>query len=188
MENQPVYISLEFTPNPNTLKYSVNRELIPSGAVNMTSRQEAEEKSELGETLFAIEGIEGVMIGRDFVTITKSETGDWDLVHKNASQSLEAFLTQEDKQVIKPGALGTTEGQMDETAIKIRSFLENEIRPAVAMDGGDISFEKYDQGTVYVHLQGSCSGCPSATATLKQGIEARLKQLIPGVKEVVAVD
>ncbi len=187
VQTQPVYISLEFTPNPNTLKYSVNRELIPAGAVNITSAKEAAEKSPLGVALYKINGIEGIMIGRDFITITKADSGDWDKVHREASLTIEAFLN-EHKAVVNKDALPPSQKDLSSDAIKIQNFLEQEVRPAVAMDGGDISFDRYEEGVVYVHLQGSCAGCPSATATLKQGIEVKLKQILPEIKEVVAVN
>ncbi len=184
---EPVYLSLEFTPNPNTLKYAINRVLSPVAAINMTSPQEAALKSPLGAKLFAIPGIAAVMIGKDFVTVSKSDEGDWDLVHKNASAIIQAFL-EAGEQVLADGALPSGNSAQGEVALKIQAFLNNEIRPAVAQDGGDIAFDRYEDGVVYLFLQGSCSGCPSARATLKQGIEARLKQMIPEIKEVVSVN
>src|SRR5437763_13387537 len=92
--NNEVYVSLEFTPNPNTLKYSVNRELVARGAVNFTKKEDAERLSPLAARLFAISGISGVMIGRDFVTVTKAEEGDWDVVHRNSSAMIERHLSQ----------------------------------------------------------------------------------------------
>jgi len=183
----PVYVSLEFTPNPNTLKYTVNRQLLESGAANFTSLEEAQSSSPLAARLFEVEGIAGVMIGRDFVTVTRSDSGDWDIVHKSASSIIEEHLTTE-----QPILLGTThpsahKGEGSEVELKIRDILDREIRPAVAMDGGDITFEKYEEGVVYLYLQGSCSGCPSSKMTLKMGIETRLKAVIPELKEVVAI-
>lgn len=184
----PVYVSLEFTPNPNTLKYSVNRELLPRGAMNFTKKEDAEAKSPLAAKLFQIPGIAGVMIGRDFVTVTKTEDGDWDVVHKSSSAAIETHL-KAGEAVVNAGALNVDshKGGDGEVEKKIREILDNEIRPAVAMDGGDITFEKYENGTVYLYMQGSCAGCPSSTATLKMGIETRLREAIPEVQEVVAV-
>jgi len=181
-----VYVSLEFTPNPNTLKYSVNRQLLNAGAANFTKKEDAEAQSPLAAKLFAVPGISGVMIGKNFVTITKTEEGDWDVVHKNASSLIETHLA-EDGVVVHESALKVPahKGGSSETEHKIREILDNEIRPAVAMDGGDITFEKYEDGIVYLYMQGSCSGCPSSTATLKVGIETRLKEAIP---EIVAVE
>ncbi len=185
---EPVYINLEFTPNPNTLKYSVNRQLIEAGAVNFTRLVDAEAASPLAAKLFNIPGICGVMVGRDFITVTKTEEGDWDVVHKTSSSIIEQHLTAHEP-VMKGDYLQAAahKGGGTEIENKIREILDNEIRPAVAMDGGDITFEKFEDGVVYVYLQGSCSGCPSSTATLKMGIERRLQEAIPSVREVVAV-
>jgi len=181
-----VYVSLEFTPNPNTLKYSVNRQLLAAGAANFTKKEDADAQSPLAAKLFGVAGISGVMIGKNFVTITKTEEGDWDVVHKNASSLIETHLS-EDGVVVHESALKTPahKGGSTETENRIREILDNEIRPAVAMDGGDITFEKYEDGIVYLFMQGSCAGCPSSTATLKVGIETRLKEAIP---EIIAVE
>lgn len=185
-----VYVSLEFTPNPNTLKYSVNRQILDKGAMNFIRKADAEAKSPLAAKLFGVEGISGVMIGKDFVTVTKTESGDWDNVHKTASTMIEEHLYNNEP-VFNAGALdaqGEPTGQGNGAIeTKIREILDNEIRPAVAMDGGDITFERFENGTVYLHLQGSCAGCPSSTITLKQGIETRLKEALPEVHEVVSV-
>lgn len=189
MNQNPVYVSLEFTPNPNTLKYSVNREILKKGALNLPSKESAKGKSPLADQLFEIPGIDGVMIGKDFVTLTKSETGDWDVVHKGASTLIETFFQDPNNQAVTDLTLSETEESKDLTEIekKICDILDQEIRPAVAMDGGDITFEKYENGIVYLYLQGSCAGCPSATMTLKMGVEERLKKEIPEIKEVVQV-
>jgi len=182
-----VYVSLEFTPNPNTLKYAVNRVLLEKGALNFTSSQNAEGRSPLASKLFAVPGISGVMIGRDFVTVTKSEAGDWDTVHKTASQVIETSLKAGEAAVVEGVETDVRKGGNSELENKIRAVIDAEIRPAVAMDGGDITFEKFEDGVVYLELQGSCSGCPSSSMTLKMGIETRLKRDFPEVKEVVSV-
>jgi Fe-S cluster biogenesis protein NfuA len=187
---QPVYVSLEFTPNPNTLKYSVNRQLLKSrGAANFTKREQAEGKSPLAVRLFDVPGISGVMFGRDFVTVTKTEEGDWDVVHRSTSQLIEEHLGQGLTAVDEESmaAESAHKGGDSDVERQIREILDNEIRPAVAMDGGDITFDRFEDGVVYLYMQGSCAGCPSSTATLKVGIESRLKQAIPQVTEVVSV-
>ncbi|MGZ3689523.1 MAG: NifU family protein [Bdellovibrionota bacterium] len=188
MSTSDVYVSLEFTPNPNTLKYSVNRELLSKGAMNFARREEEAGRSPLAAKLFSIPGIAGVMIGRNFVTVTKTEDGDWDLVHRQCSREIEAHLAA-NLPVVDEKALEADAHKGGDTQIenRIRQILDEEVRPAVAMDGGDITFERFENGTVYLFLQGSCSGCPSSTATLKVGIETRLRQAIPEVKEVVSV-
>jgi Fe-S cluster biogenesis protein NfuA len=186
MLDHEILVSLEFTPNPNTLKYSVNTELLSRGACNYTRKDEADAASPLASRLFEIPGISGVMIGKTFITVTKSEDGDWDLVHKSCSSIIQDHLTRKmpvvtnQKEEAHVGGGGAVED-------KIREILDRDIRPAVAMDGGDITFEKFEAGIVYLYLQGSCAGCPSSTATLKMGIETRLKEAIPEVVEVVSV-
>jgi Fe-S cluster biogenesis protein NfuA len=190
MNDGPVYVSLEFTPNPNTLKYSVNRTLLSRGAASFSSEAEAEKKSPLAAKLLGVEGIDSVMLGRDFVTVTKSETGNWDHVHKTASQLLEEHLTRGEPVLLEGAESENASGHgggNTELESKIKDFLDREIRPAVAMDGGDITFDRFEDGIVYLFLQGSCSGCPSSTMTLKMGIETRIKQVIPEVREVVSV-
>lgn len=189
MAQSEVYVSLEFTPNPNTLKYSVNRELLDRGAVNFTKKEDAEARSPLAAKLFGVGGVAGVMIGKNFVTVTKTEDGDWDVVHKSCSSLIEAHLSKDEK-ILNESALNSSDahkGGSTEVESKIRQILDNEIRPAVAMDGGDITFEKFENGTVYLYLQGSCAGCPSSTMTLKMGIETRLREAIPEVQEVVSI-
>src|SRR4051812_36075713 len=142
-----VYVSLEFTPNPNTLKYSVNRELLPVGAANFTRKDDTIGRSPLASKLFDVPGIAAVMIGKNFVTITKEESGDWDSVHRTASTLIEQHLAAGESVITAESstaaaAVGTSP---DGTEIekKIREILDREIRPAVAMDGGDITLEKY---------------------------------------------
>jgi len=187
MEQSAVYVSLEFTPNPNTLKYSVNRKLLDKGAANFTKRAEADHRSPLAFKLLGIEGISGVMIGKDFVTVTKSDEGDWDHVHKNASELIEKHLTANEP--VLTGEMASKHDQQNATEIekKIQAFLDEEIRPAVAMDGGDVTLDHFEDGIVYLSMQGACSGCPSSTMTLKMGIETKLKDAIPEVMEVVSI-
>ncbi|NBX76836.1 MAG: NifU family protein [Proteobacteria bacterium] len=188
MEN--VQISLEFTPNPNTLKFVVSTRFMERGAANFLSINEAQGKSPLAESLFKVPGVSAVMIGPNFITITKAVDGDWDVVAEQVPQTIEKHL-QSSSPVFSPdfnpAGPSTISSNPEDQEIekKIREILDNEIRPAVAMDGGDITFGKYENGVVYLSLQGACSSCPSSTATLKIGVETRIKELIPEVKEVV---
>jgi Fe-S cluster biogenesis protein NfuA len=183
-------ITLEFTPNPNTLKYVINRTLIERGAANFTSKNAAA-KSPLALKLFDVPGVVGVMVGKNFVTVTKGETGDWESLNNGVMSTLKEHLSSGAEifdadyalSVAPAASAGQGEGELEN---KIRTILDEEIRPAVAMDGGDITFERFEDGVVYLNLQGSCSGCPSSTATLKMGIETRLKAAIPEVQEVVS--
>ena len=186
MEDSAVYVSLEFTPNPNTLKYSVNRKLLDKGAANFTKRDDADLKSPLASKLMGIEGIAGVMIGKDFVTITKTEEGDWDHVHKTASDTIEKHLT-DGAPILNENAMAVSNHLSSAIEKRIQAFLDEEIRPAVANDGGDVSLDRFEDGVVYLHMQGACSGCPSSAMTLKMGIETKMKELIPEVMEVVQI-
>jgi Fe-S cluster biogenesis protein NfuA len=182
-----VSVTLEFTPNPNSLKFVVNRPLVEKGAVNFTSLEKAA-KSPLASKLFEIPGVEGVMIGSNFVTVTKNLNGDWDVLADRVPTTLETHLTQNlpifdaDFEFLshKTGTAGDIEQ-------RIREVLDTDIRPAVAMDGGDITFDRYEDGVVYLELRGACSSCSHSVATLKMGVETRLKEAVPEIKEVVQV-
>ncbi len=181
----PVFVSLEFTPNPNTLKYVVNRQLLPAGAANFKNETDAQ-RSPLAKKLFAVPGVAGVMVGRDFVTVTKGDAGDWEALNRDSTRIIKEHVTAGEPVVDADffAATGVAGGN-SEIEDKIRKILDDQIRPAVAMDGGDITFDRFEDGVVYLHLQGSCAGCPSSTATLKMGIETRLKEAIP---EIVSVE
>lgn len=185
--NEPITISLQFTPNPNTLKFVVNRTLLDKGAANFPDASKASH-APFAQKLFAIRGVEAVMMGTNFVTITKSPEGNWDTLAEEVPKSMETYLGSGAPLFDKEFTTDTPQtGSEAEIERKIREVLDNEIRPAVAMDGGDINFGKYEDGIVYLHLQGSCSSCPSSIATLKMGVEARLKEVVPEIKEVVQV-
>lgn len=186
-EQIPVQMRLEWTPNPNTIKYMVNRTLIERGAANFSEKTEAD-KAPLPGKLFAIDGVTGIMIGRNFVTVTKTDDADWEEVHNHASEAIQSHLTAEES-VLGDYELvleSNKEAGSHEEAL-IRRILDDEIRPAVARDGGDITFERYEQGVLYVSMKGACSGCPSSTMTLKMGIEARLRDELPDLVEIVPV-
>ncbi len=183
----PVDIQLEWTPNPSTLKYVVDRQLIPSGALNFTSPEAARGKSPLAEKLLALEGVTAIMIGGTFVSVTKGAAGEWDAMNDAVMQTLDEHLSSNQPVVIDGGV--TSPSGKDETEVErqIREILDAEIRPAVMNDGGDITLDRFENGMVYLHMRGSCSGCPSSLMTLKMGIEERLRQTIPEVNEVVPV-
>jgi Fe-S cluster biogenesis protein NfuA len=184
-----VNIQLEWTPNPSTLKYVLDATLLPRGAMNFTNRATADEKSPLAGKLFDIRGVTAVMLGTNFVTVTKGDEGEWDELNDGVMVALDKHLSAGDV-VVKPEALDQWNQQVvtgGDLEARIREILDVEIRPAVAMDGGDITLDRYENGVVYVHMQGSCSGCPSSTATLRMGIETRLREAIPEIVEVVAV-
>jgi Fe-S cluster biogenesis protein NfuA len=179
---------LDFTPNPNSLKYSVNLELC-SSAIFIKSKTQASEISPLAKTLFDVEGVTSVMIGRNFITISKTEESDWDEVHSNCNHLIETFLNSDQEVFSKPieEIIVKNNSEQSEVEKKICEILDNEIRPAVALDGGDITFDRFEDGILYLELKGSCSGCPSSSDTLKLGIEQRLKSEIPELIEVVSI-
>ena len=184
-------ITAEITPNPNTLKFNLGRTLVESGSVNFTDPQKAKGVL-LAETLFGLENVLGVMAGRDFVTVTKRPEASWNTMADPIIKTRKGLL-ESGKPLLPVGytpAVSASEGGHSadgEVERKIREILDNEIRPAVAMDGGDITFYGYENGVVTLHLQGSCSSCPSSVLTLKMGVENRLKSLIPEIREVVQV-
>ena len=192
METQNNFqINAEMTPNPNTLKFNVGRVLVESGSLNFPDKEKARGVL-LAETLFNIENVLGVMVGHDFVTVTKRPEAHWPALVQPIIEKLKVLLSS--GQALLPvgsaGAVAASEGHAggnSEIEQKIRAILDAEIRPAVAMDGGDITFYGYENGIVTLHLQGSCSSCPSSIMTLKMGVENRLKSLIPEVREVVQV-
>lgn len=188
-----VNIQLEWTPNPSTLKYVVDTALLPRGAMNFVSKDVAEEKSPLARRLFDIKGVMAVMLGTNFVTVTKGEEGEWDELNDGVMLALDKHLT-DGEVVVKQDVLDAWAAAASASAAgggameqRIREILDVEIRPAVATDGGDITLDRVENSVVYLHMQGSCAGCPSSTATLRMGIETRLREAIPEIVEVVAV-
>lgn len=186
-----VNIQLEWTPNPSTLKYVVDRRLVASGAVNFTNREEAEKKSPLALKLMDVKGVTAVMVGSNFVTVTKGEDGEWDELNDAVMSTLDSHLGANepvvDEAAVAAARATASTGGEGSVEQRIRDILDAEIRPAVAQDGGDITLDRFENGIVYLHMQGSCSGCPSSTATLKMGIEGRLREAIPEVTEVVSI-
>jgi Fe-S cluster biogenesis protein NfuA len=184
-----MFIQTEQTPNPATLKFLPGRAVMPVGTANFTST-EAAGASPLAERLFSLPQIGGVFFGTDFITVTKQDDGDWYqlkpailaviMEHFTASRPLFAAGAED-------AADGSGDEEDDEIVSQIKELLETRVRPAVAQDGGDIIFHDFEDGVVYLHMQGSCSGCPSSTATLKAGIENMLRHYIPEVVEVRAV-
>ncbi len=186
-----VNIQLEWTPNPSTLKYVVDQPLLPRGAMNFTTRELADEKSPLAKRLFDVKGVMSVMLGTNFVTVTKGDEGEWDEMNDGVMLALDTHLGAGEA-VVKPEALeawsaAAAVGGGTAMEQRIREILDTEIRPAVAHDGGDITLDRVENNSVYLKMEGSCSGCPSSTATLRMGIETRLREAIPEIVEVIAV-
>ncbi len=179
----------EATPNPQALKF-VTTTIMTSESVNFTDAQAAT-RSPLAHKIFSFPWAAGVFIGPNFVTVTKQEWVEWEILADPLSELIKEHLESEQPVILalpSQEASDTEDNPNDTPVIReIKKILREEIRPAVAMDGGDITFDRYDEGRVYLQMKGSCSGCPSSMYTLKEGIETRLKERIPEIQEVVAV-
>lgn len=193
----PVLLYTEQTPNPESLKFVTNR-MLYKGTADFREEELAQEWSPLGTVLFELPYVKGVYISNNFVTVTKEMNYAWEDIMLKLKEFIKNYV-QEDGVIVKEGFAeemakieeergASYEYSDDDAEIvqKIKELIDTYVRPAVEMDGGNIAFSKYDQGIVTVVLQGSCSGCPSSTVTLKAGIEGMLKRMIPQVKEVVA--
>jgi Fe-S cluster biogenesis protein NfuA len=184
-----MFIQTEQTPNPATLKFLPGRPVMISGTANFIS-EEAARVSPLAERLFSLPEVSGVFLGADFITVTKAGDSDWYLLKPAVLAAImEHFTTGRPVLAadVTGGAAATSSEDEDEVVVQIKELLETRVRPAVAQDGGDIIFHDFEDGVVYLHMQGSCSGCPSSTATLKAGIENMLRHYIPEVVEVRAI-
>lgn len=175
----------ERTPNPNSVKWVLGQSLTDGRTAHFDDRPSAD-VSPLGARLFAVTGVVGVFVGPSFVTVTKGEDVEWTEIAQAVVDAIKQTVGS-GEEALGPSFLAAPAGPDGEVAERIRDILEQEIRPAVAMDGGDVTFVGYREGRVELVLQGSCSGCPSSRVTLKHGIEARLREAIPEVIEVVAV-
>lgn len=183
-------ITYEETPNPHSLKFTVNAKIL-NKSLQIKDRNQAKQ-SPLAEKILGFPWAKTVFLGEDFITVTKEEWLEWDMIQDPLADIIQEHLNEGGKVWIEAPSLEsqkseTQEGDISETAKKIKEILEKDIQPAVAMDGGYIEFVSYQDGLVYLKMQGACSGCPSAAFTLKQGIEARLKQSLPEVKELIAI-
>lgn len=182
-----MFIQTEETPNPSTLKFLPGQEVLDAskGALDFADAKEAM-NSPLAQTLFGINGVQGVFLGHDFISITKSGEHDWSLLKpKLLTAIMEHFSSN--RPVLNndnDNPTGATNGNDSEIVKQICNLLDNRVRPAVAQDGGDITFHSYENGIVYLKLRGACAGCPSSTMTLKMGVEKLLKHYIPEVQEV----
>lgn len=180
-----MFIQTEPTPNPATLKFLPGRTVMDAGTADFTDPAGAG-NSPLAEALFRVDGVTGVFFGGDFVTVTKAEDQEWHVLKPSVlGVIMEHFTSGRPVLLEDSDAEGAAEGAEDDPiSAQIRELIETRVRPAVAMDGGDITFQSFDHGIVYLSMRGSCAGCPSSTATLKMGIENMLKHYIPEVVEV----
>ena len=188
-----MFIQTEETPNPLTLKYLPGKVVMETGTLTFASKESAW-RSPLAETLFNIAGVAEVFFGQDFISVTKTPEHDWVLLKPQILGSIMEYFMENDSVSIRD------KGQNDDTADntkddeelsdvvkEIKELIEARIRPAVAQDGGDITFERFVDGIVYLKMHGACSGCPSSSVTLKNGVENMLRHYVPEVREVKAV-
>ncbi len=185
-----MFIQTEQTPNPATLKFLPGCAVMAHGTLDITDPDGAK-RSPLASGLFVIDGVTGVFLGNDFISVTKADGRDWASMKPMILGAIMDHFTSGAPIVDDAGEAGeetlADEGDGD-IVVQIKELLDTRVRPAVAQDGGDIVFRRFDDGVVFLHMQGACSGCPSSTATLKVGIENLLKHFIPEVREVRAAE
>ena len=185
-----MFIQTEITPNPATLKFLPGCDVMGEGTANFTDSDQAA-RSPLAQRLFEVDGVAGVFLGSDFVTVTKTPERGWDMLKPIILGAIMDHFTSGQPVVAEGtdvGGAGADAGEDDEITAQIKELIETRVRPAVAQDGGDITFHGFEDGIVYLHMQGSCSGCPSSTATLRHGIENMLRYYVPEVVEVRPVE
>ena len=179
-----MFVQTEPTPNPNSLKFLPGKTVSNNGSFEITKKDEA--SNELVRNLLSINGVEGIFLGADFISINKNEKISWDEI-KHIVISLINDYYSNGKEFVIDKSLKEDNSNLSEVEQNIIKILEQKVRPAVARDGGDIKFREFKNGIVKVQLQGSCSGCPSSTMTLKQGVQNILKHYIKEVREVEAI-
>ncbi len=179
-----MFVQTENTPNPNSIKFLPGKTVSNNGSFEITRKDET--NNELVRNILSVNGVEGIFLGKDFISINKYDDISWDEIKHIIISLINDFYSSGKEYVIEKDLNEETKN-LKEIEKKIVKLLNEKIRPAVAKDGGDIKFKKFENGTVKVQLQGSCSGCPSSTMTLKQGVQNLLCHYIPEVKKVEAV-
>ncbi len=179
-----MFVQTEITPNPNSLKFIPGKVVSNAGSFEITKKDEI--KNQLVRDILSINGVEGIFLGKDFISVNKYDEIPWDEIKHIIISLINEFYSLGKDFVIDKN-LDEQGESLDEIEKKIVKLLDEKIRPAVARDGGDIKFKEFKDGVVKVQLQGSCSGCPSSTMTLKRGVENLLCHYLPEVKEVVAI-
>ena len=180
-----MFVQTEVTPNPNSLKFLPGKTVSNDGSFEITKKGEID--NELVRNLLSINGVKGIFLGADFLSINKSEDIDWEEIKHIAISLINEFYSTGKEFVVESRLFKENNKELIEIEKKIIKILDTKIRPAVAKDGGDIKFKEFKDGIVKVELQGSCSGCPSSTMTLKQGVQNLLCHYLPEVKEVIAI-
>jgi Fe-S cluster biogenesis protein NfuA len=179
-----MFVQTESTPNPNSLKFLPGKAVSNGGSFEITKKDDV--KNELIRNLMSVNGVEGIFLSKDFISINKYDETSWDEIKHIVISLINDFYSTGKEFVVDKSPFRDDEN-LGEIEKKIVQILDQKIRPAVAKDGGDIKFKEFKDGVVKVQLQGSCSGCPSSTMTLKQGVQNLLCHYLPEVKEVVAV-
>ena len=179
-----MFVQTEVTPNPNSLKFLPGKKVSNSGPYEITSKDQID--NVLVRNILSVSGVEGVFLGQDFISVNKGDQTNWDEIKHIVISLINDFYSNGEEFVIDENII-QEESTLNEIEQKIVKILDQKIRPAVARDGGDIKFKEYKDGVVKVQLQGSCSGCPSSTMTLKQGVQNLLCHYLPEVKEVIAI-
>lgn len=179
-----VEVSPESTPNPNTFKFNINENI--AGSSMEFSQASETSNSPLAAKLFGFPWTESVYIGENFVSLTKQDWVEWEILKEPLCGLIKEHIENREPVLIEVSDNENSENDSEEVKL-IKEVINKEIRPQVALDGGDIIFHKYENQVVYIYMQGACSGCPSSSITLKQGIEVRLKNALPEIKEVIAL-
>ncbi len=179
-----MFVQTEITPNPNSLKFLPGKNVSNSGSYEITKKDNI--KNELVKNILSVNGVEGIFLGQDFISVNKSNNINWDEIKHIVISLINEFYSDGKEYVIDENK-NDIDSNLSEIEEKIVKILDQKIRPAVARDGGDIKFKEFKNGVVKVQLQGSCSGCPSSTMTLKQGVQNLLRHYLPEVKEVIAI-
>ena len=182
-----MFIQTEPTPNPATLKFLPGVEVMGHGTADFANAASAQ-RSPLATRLFAVSGVTGVFLGSDFITVAKADRTEWQVLKPLVLAAIMEHFSSGQVAVDEGADDAGATGDEDALVTQIKDLIETRVRPAVAQDGGDIIFRSFEDGIVYLHLQGSCAGCPSSSATLKHGIENMLKYYVPEVMAVQAVD
>ena len=187
-----MFIETQETPNPATIKFIPGQEILKAGTIDFASASDAA-KSPLARRLFSLVGVVRVFLSADFVSISKADDTDWSMLKPMILAALMEHLATsqpilDDDYYAKDDNGSGDDDDDGEVVVQIKALLDERVRPMVAMDGGDIVFERFEEGVVYLSMRGACSGCPSSTATLKMGVENMLRHYIPEVKEVRPVE
>ena len=179
-----MFVQSEFTPNPNSIKFLPGKTVSKNGSFEVTKKDDT--NNDLIKNLFSVNGVESIFLGKDFISVNKQDDVEWEEIKHIIISLINDFYSTGKEYVVEKNLKESSEN-LEEIELRIIKILDQKIRPAVARDGGDIKFKEFKDGIVKVQLQGSCSGCPSSTMTLKQGVQNLLCHYIPEVKQVEAI-